>query len=614
MKYRNHQRNPGAYQQRILEKRVKKELPESGVYPVNKDSCAPELLKFYFSELPLSRYTLRGLEEHKWISMTPIQRAAIPHILSGRDVLGTALTGSGKSLAFLVPMLENLFRKSWSNLDGLGALIIIPARELGIQLFETMRQVGKYHNFSAGLVIGGKDVEFEKRSIAGINVLIATPGRLLQHLQETPDFNLDSLQMVIIDEADRILEMGFEDCINSILEYLPPQRQTCLFSATLSKSIKSLTRLSLGDYEYINVMPNKDDLAVKKKLIQHYTIIDLPNKFNLLFSFIKSHLNYKTIVFLSSCKEVRFVYESFKVLHPGVPIMEIHGKQKQSKRTAVYFSFLEKTEAVLFCTDIAARGLDFPSVHWVVQMDCPEDIESYIHRIGRTARYKSGGNGLLFLLPSEAKFLDYLQEKSINVKELKIKPSKTFNILSNLQAIIAERPDVKHLAERAFVSYVRSVFLMPDKDLFNVKELPLEDYALSFGLISVPEINIKQAETNTMTKLQKLRQKIKEKKEAKLAGIKPENENIETAELDFLKIKEKTFVEEEPEIEEIKKPRKLNIKFSDGKDDITSKLIQKVQSGLEKSIQEEKEWKKIQKVQKKEIERRNNYEYLEESD
>ena len=614
MKYRNHQRNPGAYQQRILEKRVKKELPESGVYPVNKDSCAPELLKFYFSELPLSRYTLRGLEEHKWISMTPIQRAAIPHILSGRDVLGTALTGSGKSLAFLVPMLENLFRKSWSNLDGLGALIIIPARELGIQLFETMRQVGKYHNFSAGLVIGGKDVEFEKRSIAGINVLIATPGRLLQHLQETPDFNLDSLQMVIIDEADRILEMGFEDCINSILEYLPPQRQTCLFSATLSKSIKSLTRLSLGDYEYINVMPNKDDLAVKKKLIQHYTIIDLPNKFNLLFSFIKSHLNYKTIVFLSSCKEVRFVYESFKVLHPGVPIMEIHGKQKQSKRTAVYFSFLEKTEAVLFCTDIAARGLDFPSVHWVVQMDCPEDIESYIHRIGRTARYKSGGNGLLFLLPSEAKFLDYLQEKSINVKELKIKPSKTFNILSNLQAIIAERPDVKHLAERAFVSYVRSVFLMPDKDLFNVKELPLEDYALSFGLISVPEINIKQAETNTMTKLQKLRQKIKEKKEAKLAGIKPENENIETAELDFLKIKEKTFVEEEPEIEEIKKPSKLNIKFSDGKDDITSKLIQKVQSGLEKSIQEEKEWKKIQKVQKKEIERRNNYEYLEESD
>lgn len=614
MKYRNHQRNPGAYQQRILEKRVKKELPESGVYPVNKDSCAPELLKFYFSELPLSRYTLRGLEENKWVSMTPIQRAAIPHILSGRDVLGTALTGSGKSLAFLVPMLENLFRKSWSDLDGLGALIIIPTRELGIQLFETMRQVGKYHNFSAGLVIGGKDVEFEKKSIAGINVLIATPGRLLQHLQQTPDFNLDSLQMVIIDEADRILEMGFEECINSILEYLPPQRQTCLFSATLSKSIKSLTRLSLGSYEYINVMPNKDDLAVKKKLIQHYTIIDLPNKFNLLFSFIKNHLNHKTIVFLSSCKEVRFVYESFKVLHPGVPIMEIHGKQKQSKRTAVYFSFLEKTEAVLFCTDIAARGLDFPSVHWVVQMDCPEDIESYIHRIGRTARYKSGGNGLLFILPSETKFLDYFQEKSINIKELKIKPSKTYNILSNLQAIIAERPDVKHLAERAFVSYVRSVFLMPDKEVFKIKELPLEDFALSFGLISVPEINVKQAETNTMTKLQKLRQKIKEKKEAKLAGIKPENEKIETAELDFLKIKEKSTVEEEPEIEEIKKPRKLNIKFSDGKDDITSKLIEKVQSGLEKSIQEEKQWRKIQKIQKKEIEKRNNYEYLEESD
>jgi ATP-dependent RNA helicase DDX10/DBP4 len=187
--------------------------------------------------------------------------------------------------------------------------------------------------------------------------------------------------MLIIDEADRILEMGFEESLNSILEYLPISRQTVLFSATLSKSLRELSRLSLTEYEYINVLPNKDDMAVKKKLSQYYIEVDLQNKFNLLFSFLKTHLHQKTIVFLSSCKQVRFVYESFKVLHPGIQIMEIHGKQKQSKRTAIYYAFMEKTEAVLFCTDIAARGLDFPLVHWVVQVDCPEDVESYVHRI-----------------------------------------------------------------------------------------------------------------------------------------------------------------------------------------------------------------------------------------
>ena len=600
-------------QEQFLQKRVKKEVPDSGVYPVNKDSCTPEQLKFYFTELPISKETLRGLEENKFVSMTPIQRAAIPHILAGRDVLGTALTGSGKSLAFLVPLLENLFRLKWSSMDGLGALILIPARELGIQLFETLRQVGRYHNFSAGLIIGGKDVNFEKQSITGINVLIATPGRLLQHLQETPDFSLDSLQMLFIDEADRILEMGFEESINSIIEYLPATRQTCLFSATLSKSIQSLSRLSLSKYEYINVLPNKDDMAAKKKLTQYYTQIELPNKFNLLFSFIKSHLRQKTIVFLSSCKEVRFVYESFKVLHPGVPIMEIHGKQKQTKRTAIYFSFMEKTEAVLFCTDIAARGLDFPAVNWVVQMDCPEDVESYVHRIGRTARYKSGGSSLLFLLPSEMGFLEYLENKNLTIKELRINSSKTVNITSALQAIVAEHADIKHLAQKAFTSYIRSIFLMPDKKIFSFSSLPLKDYALSFGLVSIPEVNVKQAEANTMTKLQKLRQKIKEKKEAK-AGVQTLTEEVG----DLFKIKDVVpdlYAEEEEE-EPVRKVdhSRLKIQFSEGNDDISNRLIQKARGSQLESIQLEKQRQKMKKIKIKQMERQQNYEYIEESD
>ena len=447
--------------------------------------------------------------------MTPIQRGSIPHILAGRDVLGSALTGSGKSLAFLVPILENLYREKWSKYDGLGCLIIIPTRELGMQLFETLNKVGKYHSFSAGLVIGGKDISIEKKNIKEMNILIATPGRLLQHLRETPELYFDNLKMLVIDEADRILELGFAEAINAILEYLPNTRQTLLFSATLSKSIQSLSRLSLKSYEYINVLPNKEDIATKKKLAQYYSEVDLYNKFNYLFSFIKSHLKSKTIVFLSSCKQVRFVYESFKILHPGVTVMEIHGKQKQTKRTAIYYTFLEKTEAVLFCTDVAARGLDFPNIHWVVQVDCPEDVESYIHRVGRTARYKSGGNGILMLLPSELKFLELLEKKNIVLKKIVPNPNKTFNITSELQGIVAENSDIKHLAERAFVSYVRSIFLMPNKEIFDVNGLPLKEFAEAIGLASIPEISISQVQTHTMTKLEKLKQKIKEKKLAK---------------------------------------------------------------------------------------------------
>ena len=577
--------------------------------------------KFLFSELPISKATLRGLDENKWISMTPIQRASIPHILSKKDVLGTALTGSGKSLAFVVPILENLYREKWSSMDGLGCLIIIPTRELGIQLFDTLTKVGKYHNFSAGLIIGGKDFEFEKRNIAELNILIATPGRLLQHLQQTPDFVLDHVQMLVMDEADRILEMGFTETINQVIEYLPEHRQTLLFSATLSKSIQSLSRLSLKEYEYINVLPNNEDMATKKKLMQYYIEIDLENKFNLLFSFIKSHLKQKTIVFLSSCKQVRFVYESFKILHPGVQIMEIHGKQKQSKRTAIYFSFMEKTEAVLFSTDIAARGLDFPAVNWVVQVDCPEDVESYIHRVGRTARYKSGGNSLIMLLPTEIKLLEMLEKKGVTLKKLTPNATKTYSITSGLQGIIAENKDIKHLAERAFVSYIRSIFLMPNKEMFNVQVLPLKKFAESFGLMSVPELSIKQVETNTMTKLQKLREKIKLKK-AGMNEIKEEGEG-KIEEEDLFRVKLTAEPEEDLRVSEdshnllpeIQKKKISGIEFSKGEEDISNRIIYNAKSTQYQSIIDEKNRIKANKIKiKLKARAREPIDYIEESD
>ena len=160
-----------------------------------------------FEDLPISRYTKDALRKSKFVAMTAIQRAAVPHALVGRDVLGAAKTGSGKTLAFLIPTIEKLYRLKWNTYDGLGALIISPTRELALQIFEELRTIGSGHDLSAGLLIGGKDVEQEASRIGSMNILVATPGRLLQHMDESPDFNADNLQVLILDEADRILDM-----------------------------------------------------------------------------------------------------------------------------------------------------------------------------------------------------------------------------------------------------------------------------------------------------------------------------------------------------------------------------------------------------------------------
>ena len=184
--------------------------------------------------------------------MTETQRAAIPHALKGRDIVACARTGSGKTLSYLIPVIEKLYKERWTPLDGLGALILVPTRELGIQCYEVLRQFGSYHEFSAGLVIGGKDVEKEKGIIRSMNILICTPGRLMQHMDETALFNADNLKILVLDEVDRLMDMGFKNTVDNIMENLPTDVQTLVFSATIGKKVKDLMKLNLkGDHEYI---------------------------------------------------------------------------------------------------------------------------------------------------------------------------------------------------------------------------------------------------------------------------------------------------------------------------------------------------------------------------
>ncbi|KAI8992101.1 P-loop containing nucleoside triphosphate hydrolase protein [Mycotypha africana] len=431
--------------------------------------------------------------------MTEIQKKGIPLALAKRDVLGAAKTGSGKTLSFLIPVLELLFRQQWNAADGLGAVIISPTRELAVQIFEVLKKIGRFHTFSAGLIIGGKEFKVEQERISRMNILVCTPGRLLQHMDQSAGFTCDNLQMLILDEADRIMDMGFQNTMNAIIENLPPQRQTLMFSATQTRSVKDLARLSLKDPEYVAVH-EKAEHSTPKTLSQHYVVTELPNKLDILYSFIKSHLKCKTIVFLSSCKQTRFVYESFCKLQPGVPIMHLHGKQKQTKRVDIFRKFTSTQHAVLLCTDIAARGLDFPAVDWVLQLDCPEDAETYIHRVGRTARFDADGHALLILVPSEVEgMIEELKKKRVPIEEIKIKSSKQQSIQKQLQSFCFQNPEIKYLAQRAFVAYMRSIYLQKNKQIFNVTALPAEEFAHALGLAGAPKIKfVKKAEKKLM--------------------------------------------------------------------------------------------------------------------
>ncbi|XP_064027263.1 probable ATP-dependent RNA helicase DDX10 isoform X2 [Pogoniulus pusillus] len=445
-----------------------------------------------FSDFPLSKKTLKGLQEAQYRMVTEIQRQTIGLALQGKDVLGAAKTGSGKTLAFIVPALELLYRHQWTSADGLGVLIISPTRELAYQTFKVLRKVGKNHEFSAGLIIGGKDVKEESERIHNINMLICTPGRLLQHMDETSYFYASDLQLLILDEADRILDMGFADTMNAIIENLPKKRQTLLFSATQTKSVKDLARLSLKDPEYVWVH-EKAKFSTPATLDQNYVVCELQQKVNMLYSFLRSHLKKKTIVFFSSCKEVQYLFRVFCKLQPGLTVLALHGKQHQMKRMEVYTCFVRKKAAVLFATDIAARGLDFPAVNWVIQYDCPEDANTYIHRVGRTARYKEGGEALLVLLPSEEKgMVEQLAQRKVPVSEIKINPEKFTDIQKRMQAFLAQDQELKEKAQRCFVSYLRSVYLMKNKEVFDVFKLPLAEYALSLGLAMAPRVRFLQ--------------------------------------------------------------------------------------------------------------------------
>ena len=443
-----------------------------------------------FAGLELTPQTQRGIREMGFTQMTEVQARTIPPLLLGKDLLGAAKTGSGKTLAFLVPCVEMLHRAKFMPRNGTGALIISPTRELALQIYNVVREVMQHHSQTHGLVIGGANRRTEaEKLVKGVNLLVATPGRLLDHLQNTQGFVYRNLQCLVVDEADRILEIGFEEEMRQIIRLLPKDRQTMLFSATQTTKVEDLARISFKTKPLYVGVHDKEDDSTREGLEQGYCVVPADKRFLLLFTFLKKNMNKKVMVFFSSCSSVKYHCDLLNYI--DMPVKAIHGKQKQGTRTTTFFEFCQADKGILLCTDVAARGLDIPAVDWIIQFDPPDDPKEYIHRVGRTARGKDGkGRALLMLLPEELGFLKYLKAAKIPLNEYDFPPNKLANVQSQLEKLVEKNYYLHQAGKDAMRGYLLAYNSHSLKDAFNIHLLDLKAVARSFGFSQPPRVNI----------------------------------------------------------------------------------------------------------------------------
>ena len=461
-----------------------------------KDNSNNYFSNVKFSEMNLNKIILERLNLQGYETATEVQARAIPIALKGKDIIGSAKTGSGKSLAFLVPTVQYILNNPKN--EGIQALVITPTRELALQLYDLAKILMNDNGTTCVLVIGGgnRKKEAERLTSGEAKIIICTPGRLIDHMVNTKRFEYNTMKILIIDEADKILKIGFEEELTEILKLIPKNRQTLLFSATITPKVNDLITLSVKDYENIRI---KSEDPTVSTLEQGFLKIEADKKFLFLFTFFKKNQNSKIIVFFSTCKEVEF-YSSL-LNYVDVPVLSITGEYKQQKRSTTFMEFCSLDKGILLCTDVAQRGLDIPDVDWVIQYDPPHDPEEYLHRVGRTARGANKlGKALLMILPNEINFIRMLQLYKIKLDEFQFPEKKLAKIQEQLEKLVNKKDKfLLNLATEAYRAYIHSYNAQTDKDSFNLEKLDLLKVSKSFGLISPPfvHLNIKPT-TNSM--------------------------------------------------------------------------------------------------------------------
>lgn len=424
-----------------------------------------------------------GLDE-----MFPIQREAIPALIAGGDVLAAAKTGSGKTLAFLIPAVELLIRTKASPSDGVLVLVIAPTRELAFQTHATAVDLLRGTSATCGLSIGGTQKKSEARAIAsGVNLLVATPGRLVDHIIGTTGFSLSHVRMLVIDEADRILEQGFRTQLDEIVQSLPSERQTALFSATQTRDVDALASVSCHDPRYIGV-DDASESSTATGLTQSYVITPADQRLLLLITFLSRNKKQKIMVFFATKASVKFHQMLFTA--SGIRTLAIHGDQPQKKRIDALTRFKEQKGGTMLCTDVAARGLDIPAVEWIVQYDPPSSEKEYIHRVGRAARAGAEGQALLFLMEPEMAFLKHLEDAKVPLKQLKFPKDKVMKVdLAIYKQVTGDRKMLM-AAKEGLKSYLMSYEGHALNDCFNIEKLDVEGIAKSFGFEEMPHLDI----------------------------------------------------------------------------------------------------------------------------
>lgn len=356
-----------------------------------------------FTALGLSDEIVRAVSEQGYTSPTPIQAQAVPAVLSGGDLMAGAQTGTGKTAGFTLPLLQRLSTTPRSKIDGrlpIRALILAPTRELAAQVEENVRQYGKYLPLSSACVFGGVGINPQIALLKrGVDILVATPGRLLDHMQQNT-VNLRHIEVLVLDEADRMLDMGFIRDIRKVLAALPPKRQNLLFSATFSDDIKKLADGLLTKPTLIEVARRNSTAEV---IAQKIHPVDRDKKHPMLAHLIKSHQWQQVLVFTRTKHGANRLAE--QLTRDGITSMAIHGNKSQSARTKALSEFKDGKLTALIATDIAARGIDIDQLPHVVNYDLPNVPEDYVHRIGRTGRAGATGEAVSLVCIDERDML-----------------------------------------------------------------------------------------------------------------------------------------------------------------------------------------------------------------
>ncbi|KFK25226.1 hypothetical protein AALP_AA8G083800 [Arabis alpina] len=436
--------------------------PKSEVVVKTSDSY---LSKTRFDQFPLSPLSLKAIADAGFKTMTVVQEATLPIILKGKDVLAKAKTGTGKTVAFLLPSIEAVIKSPpvsrGTKEPPIIVLVVCPTRELACQAATEAKTLVKYHSsIGVQVVIGGTKLPTEERRLqkAPCQILVATPGRLIDHINNTSGFatRLMGVKVLVLDEADQLLAMGFRKDIERIIAAVPKKRQTFLFSATVPKEVRQICDIAMKpDHEFINCVQEGSD-ETHQKVKQMYMIASLDRHFSLLYGLVKeqiaNNVDYKVIIFCTTTMVTKLVAELLGKL--SLNVREIHSKKPQSYRTRVSDEFRKSKGIILVTSDVSARGVDYPDVSLVVQMGLPSDRDQYVHRLGRTGRKGKEGEGVLLLAPWEEYFLSSVKDLPITKSPLPpVDPEAVKKVKRGLSQV---EMNSKEAAYQAWLGYYKS--------------------------------------------------------------------------------------------------------------------------------------------------------------